>query len=56
MEEKQKDNTQQKPLSYQALTDDEFNALMDEALKDYNDGKYISLEEFKKELQQKGII
>ena len=41
-----------KPISYGALTDDEFNKLMDNAAKSYADGKGISLANFEKQLSE----
>ena len=41
-----------KPIAYGALTDDEFNSLMDNAAKSYADGKGISLANFEKQLSE----
>ena len=41
-----------KPIAYEALTDDEFNNLMDNAAKSYADGKGISLANFEKQLSE----
>ena len=41
-----------KPIAYEALTDDEFNNLMDNAAKSYADGKGISLTNFEKQLSE----
>lgn len=37
------------PIAYGALSDDEFNALMDSAAKSYASGKGISIEQFEKD-------
>ena len=39
----------QQPIAYGALSEDEFNALMDGAAKSYASGKGISVEQFEKD-------
>ena len=41
-----------KPIAYEALTDDEFNTLMDSAAQSYADGKGVSFETFEKQLRE----
>jgi DNA-damage-inducible protein J len=43
---------QSKPTSYQALSDDEFNAIMEQGIKDYADGKTISAESFAEQMHK----
>jgi len=40
------------PIVFSSLSDDEFNALMDKAAQSYADGKCVSLNEFKTELNK----
>ena len=39
-----------KPISYESLSDEDFNALMDEAAKDYAAGKFTDFDDFKKDV------
>ena len=41
-----------KPIALGALSDDEFNALMDRAMKEYAEGNCTPVEDFEKELNR----
>jgi len=40
------------PIAYEALSEDEFNSLMDSAAKSYSDGKSISIGDFEKQMSK----
>ena len=42
-----------KPIQYETLTDDEFNELMENAVKSYSFGKAISLDDFENQLKER---
>jgi hypothetical protein len=41
-----------KPISYQSLSADEFNAIIEKGIKDYADGKTISAESFAEQMHK----